>query len=87
MGESRLASRYNSLDQIRRNMEGGRAFDGIENSQPAAGSSADIQQASPGANARHNPVHSLGEARDLGRDRAGHFLIFLIDDCNRLGGW
>ena len=85
--QRRFAAGDDALHQLRRDLKRRRTFGGVQNAQPAAGPGPDIEQPPAGAQPLHDPIHGFGNLRNLGRHRAGHLLIFLIDDGEHLAGW
>ena len=61
-------------------MKRGRTFGGVEHAQTAASPGSYIKKTPAGSHPIHNPIYGFGNLGDLGRDRAGDLLIFLIND-------
>ena len=68
------------------NAEGGRALRRIENTQPAAGAGAQIEQSSAKLEPFDNPINGRRYLWNLGFDRRGDLLIFVIDDLEEFSG-
>ena len=82
-----FAAGDDALHQIRRDVESGRAFGGIEHAQPAAGARADVEEAAAGVKCVDDSVHRLRDVRELRRDGIGHQAIFGVDDPQHFEGW
>lgn len=60
-------------------MKGRRAFRSIQNAQPPAGSSTDVEQPSTRPDALGDPIHSLRNVGNLGGDRGNNLGVFSIN--------
>jgi hypothetical protein len=85
-GERGFAARDDALHQIGRNVESGRAFRGIEHTQPAAGSRADIEEPSAGAEGADDGVDGLRDVGEFGGDGIGDKAVFGVDDPQHFEG-
>ena len=79
--QRRLAAGDDALHQVRRNAECGRAFGGVQHSEAAAGSRADVEQPPALLHGGHDCVHGARDRGDFLGDGLGDLLIFGIDDA------
>jgi hypothetical protein len=83
--QRRLAAGDDALDQVRLHVERRRTFSGIQDAQTAAGPCPDIEKAPAGSHSIHDPIDGFSNLGNLGRYRARHLLIFLINDGEDIG--
>ncbi len=84
--QSRFAAGNHALNQLWRHLKCRRTFGGVQDSQPPAGASADVEQPAAGPKPLHDTLHRLGNSRNLRGHRWSDLLIFLVDDGQRVGG-
>jgi hypothetical protein len=70
------------LDQVRAGVEGGRDFGGIESSEAAAGSSADVNEASAVAEAVGDNIDGAGDLWKGASHDLGYGGVLLIDQAD-----
>ncbi len=75
-----------ALNQGGRDGEGGGALGGVEDSEAAAGSGTDVEEAAPLLEAGGDGVHRFGDAGQLGSYSGGYLCVLLVDDAEHLQG-
>ena len=75
-----------ALDEIGRDVEGGRAFGGVEHAEAAAGACAYVEEASAGAKDFDDGVDGLRDVGEFGGDGIGYAAVFGVDDLEHFEG-
>ena len=68
------------LDEVGRDVEGGRAFGGVEHAEAAAGACADVEEAASGVEGLDDGVDCFGDVWEFGGDGIGYSAVFRVDD-------
>ena len=77
--DGRSAACDEALHQLRLGGVGGRALDSIEDTQPAGGAGAHVDEPSALLHMAGDDVHGPGDVLCLAADSVGHLVILLID--------
>ena len=77
--DGRGAACDEALHQLRLSGVGGRALDSIEDTQPAGGAGAHVDEPSALLHMAGDDVHGPGDVLGLAADSVGHLVILLID--------
>ena len=86
VAESAIASGDESLDQIGRDVEGGRTFGGIEHAETAGGAGADVEETAATLETLDDGVDGAGDVGNLAGDGGGDLGVGGVDELQSIEG-
>ena len=85
--ERAVAAGDEALDEVGGDGEGGRALRGVEDAEAAAGSGADVEEATAAVEALGDGVDGAGDVGELGTDGGGDGGVLVVDEAEHVERW